>query len=127
MADSAIAKQLCSEIEHQRQQIRTTNESVQFPEYRQATVEHFLDLGIPSDEILSRLTAPEQQRSVRPNGISNPRTLEKLRGSQKQVAWASSIRDTYAKLHPHDENIYRQLNASWWIENHRGIDAQKKR
>lgn len=45
----------------------------------------------------------------------------KLTGTPKQIAYAVSIREAFARKHPADAALKRGTTAKYWIENHRRV------
>ncbi|MBU2834233.1 hypothetical protein HF673_00175 [Acidithiobacillus thiooxidans] len=52
--------------------------------------------------------------------IANESGLPKLTGTAKQIAWAITLRNKFAKAHPDDPRLHAKKTAKYWIENHRG-------
>ncbi|MYM92565.1 hypothetical protein [Duganella vulcania] len=133
MANSEIAKNIVKLVDAQKRVVarqwalRASGRVPLFPEYRQSTVEHFLDLGMSETEIIARLSEPEPEKAwpgrAAMQGLSSYATagLPLLRGSAKQVAWATTIRAGHAAKVPQSVHLTQQREASWWIENQRNL------
>lgn len=48
---------------------------------------------------------------------TQPGGLPTLRGTPKQVAWATSIRNDYVLKNPDDKRRLAERSAAWWIDN----------
>ncbi|WP_175429984.1 hypothetical protein [Azospirillum argentinense] len=47
--------------------------------------------------------------------------LPALRGTAKQVAWATQIRATFAAKHPTDKRLKSATTAKYWIDNRNAL------
>jgi hypothetical protein len=70
-------------------------------------------------EALAELNA-EKAAEIEKNGQPES-DLPVLKGSPKQIAYALTIREAYAKKHPGDATLKRGKTAKYWIENHRSV------
>ncbi|MGB3540712.1 MAG: hypothetical protein WBA42_21370 [Mesorhizobium sp.] len=68
-------------------------------------------------EALAELNA-EKAAEIEKNGQAET-GLPKLTGTPKQIAYALSIREAFARKHPDDAALKRGTTAKYWIENHR--------
>lgn len=68
-------------------------------------------------EALAELNA-EKAAEIEKNGQAES-DLPKLTGTPKQIAYALSIREAFARQHPEDAALKRATTAKYWIENHR--------
>lgn len=149
MADKALAQQILQHGLRRRTKLTAVHRETGaiatpvFPEYKQETVEHLLDVGIAAETIVSRMTAPEAwicesqrgktaEEAIRKaldhrqfvaasaatsRAVSKDLGLPALTGSQKQVTWAMNIRTKHAEKQPDSKHLKAQKAASWWIEN----------
>ena len=69
-------------------------------------------------EALREINA-EKAAEIAEKGQELVEGLPELTGTPKQIAYALSIRDAFAKKHPGDAALKRGTTAKYWIDNHR--------
>lgn len=85
---------------------------------RAATAAGALDLyGTYLRERLAVLGA-RSEATAAARAFAQSRRWSALKGSEKQIDWAETIRATYAKEHPEAMAVFgEKLASKWWIEN----------
>lgn len=68
-----------------------------------------------------RATLAVEAKVVEEKGQEKRDGLPLLKGSFKQVAWATRIRDRVKALEPKNPALKRGTTASYWIENYRNV------
>lgn len=112
----------------------------QFTEYSMGAIEHLLDISIGKDELIAKIATPENWKCDRFIGKTyeeafnkakkvklqiekTDRTgLNRLTGTEKQVAWANKIRSDFSTKYPNAKILKNKFSASYWIENRDSLD-----